>query len=41
MEKVEILGVGISNVTMEQALDKAKAFIGKRGHMIFTPNPKS
>ncbi|MDD3766302.1 MAG: WecB/TagA/CpsF family glycosyltransferase [Eubacteriales bacterium] len=40
MEKVEILGVGISNVTMEQALDKAKAFIGKRGHMIFTPNPE-
>ena len=40
MEKVEILGVDVCNVTMEQALDKAKEFLGGKSHMVFTPNPE-
>lgn len=40
MDKVQILGVGISNVTMEQALGKANAMLEGKGHMIFTPNPE-
>jgi N-acetylglucosaminyldiphosphoundecaprenol N-acetyl-beta-D-mannosaminyltransferase len=36
---LNILGVDIDNVTMEQALDKIKSFISKEGvHAIYTPN---
>ena len=40
MDKIEILGVKIDNVNMEQAADRAKGFLGGKGHMIFTPNPE-
>ncbi len=38
---MDLLGVRIDNVTMEQAVSKAKDFLTEdRLHMIFTPNPE-
>lgn len=40
-ETVDILGVSISKVTMEEARDKVKAFVkSDKCHTIYTPNPE-
>lgn len=41
MSKVEILGVGVDNVTMEEATKKVDEFVRVGGfHSVFTPNPE-
>lgn len=40
-KKVDILGVSISNVTMEEAVKKIRDFVhSDTFHMVFTPNPE-
>ena len=38
--KVEILGVKIDNITMEQAVNKVSSFFDGKTHTVFTPNPE-
>jgi len=39
--KIDVLGVGFSNVTMDEALNKAEALIESGGtHLVVTPNPE-
>jgi len=38
--KVEILGVKIDNITMEQAVSKVDSFFDGKTHTVFTPNPE-
>ena len=39
--RVEVLGVGFDNVTMEQAVDRAVALMNSAGsHYVVTPNPE-
>lgn len=41
MNKIEILGVPISNITMDQAVEKVSEFIKSNElHPIYTPNPE-
>ena len=41
MDRIKILGVSISNVTMSEAVDKLWEFCcEKRNHVVFTPNPE-
>ncbi|MBQ2829975.1 MAG: WecB/TagA/CpsF family glycosyltransferase [Oscillospiraceae bacterium] len=39
--RVEILGVGFDNVTMEQAIERGRALLAQEGsHYVATPNPE-
>ncbi len=37
---VNILGVNVNKITMEQAVEKAETFFDGTAHMVFTPNPE-
>ena len=39
--RIDVMGVGFDNVTMEEALDRADALIAEGGpHLVVTPNPE-
>jgi len=38
--KVEILGINIDNITMDQAVNKVNSFFDGKTHTVFTPNPE-
>jgi N-acetylglucosaminyldiphosphoundecaprenol N-acetyl-beta-D-mannosaminyltransferase len=41
MERTDILGVGFDNVTLDEAVDRAMAFLEEdRPHLVATPNPE-
>ncbi len=40
MDKIDVLGVKIDNVTMQEAVDMAMTFMDGTPHAVFTPNPE-
>ena len=40
MEKVNVLGVQINKITMDEAVKYADGFFDGKPHMVFTPNPE-
>lgn len=40
MNKINVLGINIDNLTMAQAVEKANTFIDGTAHAVFTPNPE-